>query len=523
MATQINKSLLRINPLSESIYGEFSLLSEDDAILFASIQNEGILEPLIVTKSHLVISGNRRLRVAICLNEIELVPITYSDIEDDNVTEYLFIQFNQQRIKSLIQVAREFELIRNHYKIKQGVKKTQSSEMSKTAQKTLISDNDTSESTIKRILRAKNTKTSMETTFKNDKSWTDEDSWKWLNRQHNIRKKKVNNILKSLLDERGELNNKKKSDNEELLNNEFIHIIHGDSSDMSAFLEDNQVDCIPNSPPYFGAVRTYNQDDMLVKSSTKGLIQTGHEETVEEYIENLMKTYRECKRVLKETGSIFINVADTIQDGFHLNIPFQIVEAMKKEGLKYVQTIFWYKINPQPINSNSFQPSMEYVLHFVKQKEYKWREDWYNSADEFLGNVTYAEGGKSRRFRNVMIYYPPNPNSSDIPMCQGLFQTTVHNNKYLVKLLKSKGYELQHNALFPLEVPMICVLSTTEPGDTVLDVFGGISSTGLIAYSNGCKYYGVDKSKVYSAKASIRMEEFLKNNPYIVNNSSSSE
>ena len=520
MVTQINKSLLKLNPLSESIYGEFSLLSEDDAILFASIKNEGILEPLIVTKSYLVISGNRRLRVANFLNEIENVPIIYSEIEDDDVTEYHFIQYNQQRVKSLIQVAREFEMIRNHYKIKQGVK-SQNSTISKTAQKTLIGDNDTSETTIKRILRAKNTKTSIETSFNNNKSWTDEDSWKWLNKQHNIRKKEVNSILKSLIDEKGELSNNQNSKNKELLNNDFIHIIHGDSSDMSDFLDDNQVDCIPNSPPYFGAVRTYNQDDMLVKSSTKGLIQTGHEDTVDEYIENLMKTYRECNRVLKDTGSIFINVADTMQDGFLMNIPFHIIEAMKKEGLYLAQTIIWYKINPQPINSNSFQPSMEYVLHFAKQKSYKWKEDWYDSADEFLGNVTYAEGGKSRRFRNVMIYFPPNSNSSDIPMCQGLFQTTVHNNKFLVKLLKSKGYELQHNALFPLEVPMICVLSTTEPGDTILDVFGGMSTTGLIAYANGCKYYGVDKSKVYSTKASIRMEEFLKNNPHIVNNSSS--
>jgi DNA modification methylase/ParB-like chromosome segregation protein Spo0J len=519
MTTQVNKSLLELNPLSESIYGEFSLLSEDDAILFASIKNEGILEPLIVTKSHLVISGNRRLRVANFLNEIENVPVIYSEIDDDDVTEYLFIQYNQQRIKDLIQVAREFELIRNHYKIKQGVK-SQNSTISKTAQKTLIDDNDTSETTIKRILRAKNIKTTIETSFNDNKSWTDEDSWKWLHKQHCIRKKEVNTILNSLVEEKNEFSNSQNSEKKELLNNDFIHIIHGDSSDMSEFLDDKQVDCIPNSPPYFGAVRTYIQDDIFVKSSTKGLIQTGHEDTVDEYVENLMKTYRECKRVLKDTGSIFINIADTIEDGVIMNIPFHIIEAMKREGFMCVQTIVWYKINPQPINSNSFQPSMEYVLHFVKQKDYKWRVNWYESADEFIGNVTYADGGENKRFRNVMIYYPTNSNSSDIPMYQGLFQTTTYNNTFLVKLLKSKGYALQHNALFPLEVPMICVLSTTEPGDTVLDVFGGMSTTGLIAYANGCKYFGVDKSKVYSAKASIRMEEFLKNNPYIVNSSS---
>jgi hypothetical protein len=52
----INKKELRLNELSERIYGSFSLLNEDDAILFASIENEGILEPIIITKSNLVIS-----------------------------------------------------------------------------------------------------------------------------------------------------------------------------------------------------------------------------------------------------------------------------------------------------------------------------------------------------------------------------------------------------------------------------------------------------------------------------------
>jgi DNA modification methylase len=103
-------------------------------------------------------------------------------------------------------------------------------------------------------------------------------------------------------------------------------------------------------------------------------------------------------------------------------------------------------------------------------------------------------------------------------MCQGLLQTTSVNNNYLVKLLKSFGYELQHNALFPLEVPMVCILSTTKPGDTVLDVFGGMSTTGLIAIANKCKYFGVDRSKVYSAQATIRIQDFLSKNPHLVQN-----
>jgi len=517
--TKIKKSLLRLNKLSEDIYGEFSLLKEDDAQLYASIQNEGILEPLIVTPSYLVISGNRRLTAANCIPKIKEVPVIIVDTQEEDVNSYLVMQYNQQRVKNTIQIAREFELIRDHYGVKQGTKNEEATKASKEAQSTLLDENNVSESSVKRVLRAKKIKTSLERELNNNVDWSEEDSWQWLHKQHTVRKKEVNTILKSVIDQHAELNNDRLANNQELFENDTIHIIHGDSSDLSGIIEDGQIDCIPNSPPYYGAVRTYIQDDIQVKSSTKGLEQTGHEETVDEYVSNLMKTYKECKRVLKNSGSIFINVAETIKNGEIQNVPFKIIEAMKKIGLPCVQTVIWYKVNPLFQGGMKFQPSMEYILHFVKNvSEYKFYDDWYGSEDEFLGNITYGDKEKQRQFKNVMIYYPPNPNSLDVPMCQGLLQTTSVNNNYLVKLLSSKGYQLQHNALFPLEVPMVCILSTTKNGDSILDVFGGMSTTGLIAIANRCKYYGVDRSKVYSAQATIRIEDFLSKNPHLVQN-----
>jgi site-specific DNA-methyltransferase (adenine-specific) len=510
----MNKKLLKLNPLVEKIYGGFSLLREDDAQLFASISNEGILEPLIITPSNLVISGNRRLMVANCLSNINDVPVVIIDVKDSDVDSYMIMQYNQQRVKNIIQIAKEFELIRKHYGVKQGIKDKELTKASKDAQETLMSDNKTSESTIKRVLKVKKLKTSLEKDLNQNSNWTEDDSWDWLHIQHTVRKKEVKTIFDSITEQHAEINNSSLAESQKLYQTETFNIIHGDSSDLSGILKDKQVDCIPNSPPYYGAVRTYIQDDIKVKSSTKGLKQTGHESTVDAYVENLMKTYRECKRVLKDTGSIFINVADTVENGVLQNVPFKIIEAMKLIEMSCVQSIIWFKITPTPVTINAFQPSMEYVLHFVKSNKYKWRENWFGKEDEFIGNVTF--GSENRRFRNVMIYYPTNDINSNIPMNQGLFQTTSVNNHYLVKLLKTKGYELQHNALFPLEVPLICVLSTTDPGDTVLDVFGGMSTTGLIAYAHGCKYYGVDRSKVYSAQASIRIEDFLSKNPHLV-------
>jgi DNA modification methylase len=517
MTQMLDKTKLKMNSLSFEIYGEFSLLKEDDASLFASIQNEGILEPLVITPNNLVISGNRRLTVALSLPNIKEVPVVISDIKDKMVDEYLTMQYNQQRVKNIIQIAREFELIRKHFGVKQGNKDSVATKASKSAQDTLLSESKASESTVKRVLRIKKLKTSLERDLKENSNWTEDDSWKWMIKQHSQRKKEINSILTSVVEQHAEVNNAILTESQPLYNSDRVHIIHGDSSDLSKVLEDGQVDCIPNSPPYYGAVRTYIQDDINVKESKKGLIQTGHEESVDEYVESLMKTYKECKRVLSNNGSIFINIAETIKNGEIQNVPFKIIEAMKKIKMPCVQTIVWYKVNPVYQEGKKFQPSMEYILHFVKNiDEYNFYDDWYGSEDDFLGQITYGEKEKKRQIKNVMIYYPPNPQNNDIPMYQGLLQTTSVNNNYLVKLLRSKGYELQHNALYPLEVPMVCILSTTKPGGTVLDVFGGMSTTGLIAIAYGCKYYGIDRSKVYSAKATIRIEDFLKNNPHLV-------
>jgi DNA modification methylase len=95
-------------------------------------------------------------------------------------------------------------------------------------------------------------------------------------------------------------------------------------------------------------------------------------------------------------------------------------------------------------------------------------------------------------------------------------QTNAINNHYLVKLMRKRGFELQHNALYPVEVPFVCLMSTTRPNDTVLDVFSGMATTGLVSIANNCIYYGVDKSEVYSKKASIRIQDFLDNNPHLV-------
>jgi site-specific DNA-methyltransferase (adenine-specific) len=503
---KINKRELRLNPLSLKIYGEFTFQNELDIALFRSIILEGIKEPLIITKSKLVISGNRRLQVVINDNSIQEVPVIYSDLNDDQVDEYQFISHNTQRVKNEIQIAREYEMIGRHYKSRQGIKKDIEGKIKTKLERENLLKKGSSLTTIKRVLTSK--KMLMEL---ND--FNEEQTWEYLTDLRVNQKKEVNSFYKQIESEYQSVKNEEKSLKEELFKDDFFQIIHGSSTDLSKYLNDKTIDCVPTSPPYFNGVRNYQEDSIQEDPNT---IQMGHEEDPEEYVERLMMTLRESIRVLKETGSIFVNVQDHTRDGILLNMPYRIIQAMQKEGMFNVQNIIWYKINPLYQNRKSFQPSNEYILHFVKNvKKYKWRSDWFGSEDEFLGDITYGGEDKKRIIRSVLIY-PTNDIKDGISIAQGLIQTKVINNHYLVTALKRKGYKLQHNALFPLEIPMICILSTTDRGDSVLDVYSGLSSTGIVAFAHGCKYYGVDRSRVYSVQAGIRIQDFLENNQHLV-------
>jgi DNA modification methylase len=288
-------------------------------------------------------------------------------------------------------------------------------------------------------------------------------------------------------------------------------------------IKDGEIDCSLSSPPYWD-YRFYEEDEKespITKSkksskSQKDKVekQLGQEATPEEYIENLMKSYKECIRTLKDTGSIWVNIMDTRRDGEIMEIPSELIRAFKKEGMKCVERCVWFKVNPPFNDSKTYQSSEEYVIHFVKDtKKYKWFNSWFGSEDEFLGKMTYGDKDKNRRFKNIFVY--PNPKEDGVGVASGLIETNVINNSYLVKLMRNNGMELLHNALYSTEIPMICILSTTEKGDSVLDNFNGLGTSGLVAYAHECKYYGIEISEQYAKQTGIRLKDFLENNPHL--------
>ena len=504
---------IRPNQFIEEFYGAFSFQNYEDIQLYNDIIESGIKQPVKVTNSGLIISGNRRYYCAKLSTRFDTIPVLIDDIEDDEVTEYMIVTHQLQRRKTIIQIAKEYEIIGVKYKIRQG--------------KGNVIDN--KEGTGKRIELLSNTeykRTNIEKVIKSHRLLTEinkrlDDITAWKNLEELYKSKSVDGVYNYLKNIIGEKQNEEESKKIDLNKYDSFKIHTQSCEDLSNIVQDKTIDCVCTSPPYYSGIRKYSEDGKEIKKGikNKALIQLGHEKTPEEYVEKMVKYVRECIRTLKPTGSIWINIMDVRKEGNHFNTPEKLLLALEKEGLITVQKCIWFKDNPPYDNNDLFQPCMENLYHFViDAKNYKWRDDWFDEKDEFLGKITYGGKNKKRKIRNF-FFYPSNKderNDNDgAGMVNSLIETNVINNSYLKKLLASKGFYLQHNALFDFEIPMVCILSTTEKGDSVMDIFSGQATSGLIAHCNQCDYIGIEQSGVYGAQSIVRFEDFLLKNPQI--------
>lgn len=147
-----------------------------------------------------------------------------------------------------------------------------------------------------------------------------------------------------------------------------IVVYIGDIKKVLTKLPDNCVDCVITSPPY------WHQRDY------KHSKQIGQENSYTEYISNLVRIFTEMKRVLKSTGTFFLNIGYKYYNKELLLIPELLATELQKNGWTLLNKIIWYKPNAMPSSLDSrFSNIYEPVFLFVK-KESKY--NYYLSIDE---------------------------------------------------------------------------------------------------------------------------------------------
>jgi DNA modification methylase len=131
----------------------------------------------------------------------------------------------------------------------------------------------------------------------------------------------------------------------------------------------------------------------------------------------------------------------------------------------------------------------------VKSKNFYYDDSWLDGVNDETNTFSY---GTNNLFPKLI---------SGMDFRDGVVRTNVATTQYLRKLCEEKGFFLNHTAVFPEVIPMIPILSTTRPGDTVLDLFNGTGTTGEVSVKLDRNYVGYEYNPEYVMASEIRLSK----------------
>jgi DNA modification methylase len=284
-----------------------------------------------------------------------------------------------------------------------------------------------------------------------------------------------------------------------------VTLHHGDALEIAKTLDSQSVQTIVTSPPYYG-LRDYGASEQI-----------GSETSLTEYVARLVELFREMGRVLRDDGTLWLNLGDTYAGranagpkyhgnhrGFDktakvpprksttgdasyknlLGVPWRVAFALQDDGWILRSDIVWAKPNPMP-ESVADRPtrSHEFIFLLTKRPTY-----FYNAAAIRDADSGKASGNGYNRPERMSL----NGQGQDEGWTPG-----AGKNKRDVWTVVPGGFPGAHFAVYPPELIRPCILAGSAIGDTVLDPFNGSGTTGMVARQEGRNYVGIDVNKDY--------------------------
>lgn len=313
-------------------------------------------------------------------------------------------------------------------------------------------------------------------------------------------------------------------------------------------LPDEMVDCIVTSPPYW-QMRDYgisplwwsteegcdHQLDRDGYCSRCGgwLGQLGQEPVRDEFIAHLTALFRECRRVLKKTGTLWINLGDSYSKPYKYNvsqnkkwnahsrkntnglltpheekkrhripskslcnIPNRFAEEMIQDGWILRNEIIWHKPTcvPSPVEDR-FTVDFEKIFFFVKHPRYAFNRQYEPYADSTLNRYRYpmTSNGKCGEFQRIAGtpkgMMKVNPNGRNM---RCVWRISLGQNKQM------------HYAMYPEKLVEVPILAGSPENGVVLDPFMGAGTTAVVAQRLGRRFIGFDLNPEYVSVANGR-------------------
>lgn len=175
---------------------------------------------------------------------------------------------------------------------------------------------------------------------------------------------------------------------------EIKNIIYNEDCIMGVKkMDDESIDLVVTSPPYFN-LRDYGVSGQI-----------GAEDTVDDYIHKLIILFNEIKRVLKKSGSCWVNIGDVYKDNTLMCVPDKFKIEMVKSGWICRNEVIWHKPNSMPCSAkNRFNNDFEKFYFFVKSNDYYFEtqyEPFKSALSVNLHNNKIGKYGNSEIERSV--------------------------------------------------------------------------------------------------------------------------
>ncbi len=333
----------------------------------------------------------------------------------------------------------------------------------------------------------------------------------------------------------------------------------GDSVDVLKRIPDNSIDCIITSPPYWKQ-RIYEDYD----GELSNII--GMENSPDEYVENLMVVIREVKRVLRPSGTFWLNIGDKFWKKCLMGMPWRVALAMEKEGWILRSDIIWDQMKGTQSCKDRFRDIYEHVFQFVKSSKYYFDDDAVRivpekSPYEKNGEITSATGVTGKKYFSQIqcseVLSAEEKENAFAALKETLdemkrgelvdFRMTIrgeqrvfhseskkisgrakelHDKGFYIMKMRKKGFlpsniwrmvpedtwrKDAHCAVFPEELLRVPILSTCPVGGVVLDPFSGTGSTVDAAVQLERRGIGIDLSREYVEIAKKRLSVTMEN------------
>jgi len=349
-------------------------------------------------------------------------------------------------------------------------------------------------------------------------------------------------------------------------------ILVGDVRERLAELADGSVDCVVTSPPYWG-LRDYGTaswdggdstcDHQGKPMATKASInrncgtgndvknatarefykdvcgkcganlvdsQIGLEQTPDEYVAEMVAVFREVRRVLKDDGTLWLNLGDSysgsgkgpagnlgakhnerhlehkhsaiVPEGLKpkdlIGIPWRVAFALQADGWWLRQDIIWHKPNPMPESvTDRCTKAHEYL--FLLTKSAKYRFDHHAIQEP-------AKWSDDKRAGKGRLTYDGKRQGEQGTGQEAFVAIKDMRNRRSVWTVATKPFRGAHFATFPPQLIEPCILAGCPEEGTVLDPFFGAGTTGLVAQRHNRRWIGCELNPEYAEIARKRIQ-----------------